>query len=57
MVYVITLIIVVNRLEMVENYSVLRKLRDFRDLIFDAKYNGVWVRFNSPIIFLVCLSF
>ena len=57
MVYVITLIIVVNRLEMVENYSVLRKLRDFRDLIFDAKYNGVWVRFNSPTIFLVCLSF
>ena len=33
-----------------EKCVTLRKLRDFRDLIFDAKFNGVWVRFSSLII-------
>ena len=29
---------------MMEHLDVLRRLRDLRDLIFDAKYQGFWVR-------------
>lgn len=30
---------------MVEKCGMLRKLRDLRDLVFDAKFDGAWVRF------------
>lgn len=31
------------------NFHVLRELRDLRDLIFDAEYQGAWVRFTASL--------
>jgi hypothetical protein len=33
--------------------DVLIKLRSQRDLIFDAKYKGLWVNYNANVVFKI----